>query len=284
MLYYLTELQRDGYIRSITTKDIPWSILKSAQKSGFITSAAQCEGHLIKPPSKLTMRPNESPPPLWAEGSLCGGFLTDRYSNEVFMPPNMSKREWKVWNSVITEWGTSRMQTASTTNRNNDPNWLWKLYQDNIVGTLDSIAAKHDVSIASVALRYLLQYHNVQTAIVSSRLSSEDQKTGARIGRRIAQYRQVFAFELDEADVEQLKYLELKEKALKKKEQVLTDHLSFEERYAEEGAWYGMEEDYERFLLRLEGNEEFEDTDEEVPDDDDDEYPEIDFDNKALWL
>ena len=151
------------------------------------------------------------------------------------------------------------------------------------MGTLESIAIKHDVSIASVALRYLLQYHNVQTAIVTSRLSSEDQKTGARIGRRIAQYRQVFAFELDEADIEQLEYLELKEKALKKKEQVLTDHVSFEERYAEEGAWYGMEEDYERFLLRLDGNEEFEETDQEETDDDS-EYPEIDFDNKALWL
>lgn len=67
--------------------------------------------------------------------------------------------------------------------------------------TLEDVALKHRVSLASVALRWALQLDHVASVVVACEVgeSSDD-----RPFDRPRQLRQVFRFELDEEDMERL--------------------------------------------------------------------------------
>ncbi len=114
---------------------------------------------------------------LLAYGTLGGGLISEQYlgqSEPGFISLNTaSLRKYK---NMVDAWGG------------------WSLFQE-LLSILKQIAAKHEVSIANVAVRYILEQPLVAGAIVGARLGiSEHLQDNAR----------VFNFTLDAADYKQL--------------------------------------------------------------------------------
>ena len=83
---------------------------------------------------------------------------------------------------------------------------MWKRYQDDVLDDcLGYIALKHQVSIASVALRWAIQETPRGSAVATCRLASAEDEEGRNrqlsLRSRPAQLREVFRFELDEEDI-----------------------------------------------------------------------------------
>jgi aryl-alcohol dehydrogenase-like predicted oxidoreductase len=110
---------------------------------------------------------------LLAYGSICGGFLSERYLGRtepsVYELDTLSLRKYK---RMIDLWGG------------------WKLFQELLL-TLNKIARKYNVSIANVAIRYILDKSTVAGVIVGTRLGIVD---------HIRNNIQTFRFSLDNSD------------------------------------------------------------------------------------
>lgn len=103
-------------------------------------------------------------------GTLAGGFLTEQWLGQPdpgFVFENRSLVKYRL---IIDEFGP------------------WSLFQS-LLATLQSVADKHRVSLASVATRWVLDQPQVGAAIV-----------GARYARHLPKTLQVFEFELDASD------------------------------------------------------------------------------------
>ena len=111
---------------------------------------------------------------LLAYGTICGGLMSERYLGRT-QPPSaaeldtLSLRKYK---QMMDAWRG------------------WNLFQE-LLSTLNRIARKHNVSIANVATRYILDKPAVAGVIIGARLGiSDNRKSNA----------QVFNFKLDESD------------------------------------------------------------------------------------
>ena len=268
VLDILNELQRQGYIRSIATKNIPSKILKSARRCGFAIDASQVEGNVLQPPLMSNEDSN-----VWLTSPLCGGFLSDKHIGKVVLPSmwEWSRSEQHKWRTTLYEWGQAQLfLQEGKRHQRVDHAWLWRQYQRDVLDPLVYISQKHGVSTASVALRWALQSDGaddrVGSVVVASKMV-EDQRTGRPFDRHV-RLREVFRFELDEEDMDQLKRIPVEKKP---EPQLLLDEASFEEKFKEQGQWENMEEEYEKFLQTQDR-------------DYDDSHSTIDFGNKALWL
>ncbi|MEW6736164.1 MAG: aldo/keto reductase, partial [Acidobacteriota bacterium] len=114
---------------------------------------------------------------LFAYGTLCGGLLSEKYlgqSEPSHLEINTaSLRKYK---QMIDVWGG------------------WNLFQD-LLYTLSTIAQKHSVSIANVAVRYILDCSAVAGVIIGTRLS---------IAQHIADNIRVFNLSLDNDDLAEI--------------------------------------------------------------------------------
>jgi aryl-alcohol dehydrogenase-like predicted oxidoreductase len=121
-----------------------------------------CEQHNIK---------------LFAYGSLCGGLLSEAYLGK--REPgrwDLSTASQRKYKQMIDAWGG------------------WSLFQK-LLETLNSIAQNHQVSIANVAVRYVLEQPAVGGVIVGARLG---------VSQHIQENARVFDFSLDQADYQTL--------------------------------------------------------------------------------
>ncbi|TVY50925.1 Flagellar radial spoke protein 5 [Lachnellula cervina] len=107
-------------------------------------------------------------------GSLCGGFLADKWLNEP--APNMFREDMtpshRKYYEIITIWGG------------------WKLLQ-RLLSALSSIGKKHNVSISNVATRWVLDHNYVAATIIGGRMG---------ISEHVEENTRVFAFRLDRED------------------------------------------------------------------------------------
>lgn len=112
---------------------------------------------------------------LLAYGTLCGGFLSERWLGQ----PEPAE---------IADWSKMKYK------RFIDVTGGWAAFQG-ILSAADAIAQKHDVSIANVATRWVLEHAAVAGVIV-----------GARLGERIhaEDNLRLFSFALDDADYARL--------------------------------------------------------------------------------
>jgi hypothetical protein len=203
---------------------------------------------------------------VWLTSPLCGGFLSDKHVGKVVLPPMW---EWSLsaqhqWRKTLSEWGKAQLLEEG---KRVDHAWLWRRYQQDVLDPLVYISQKHRVSIASVALRWALQSDadRVGSVVVASKMM-EDPRTGRPFDRHV-RLREVFRFELDEEDMEQLKRIPNEQE---EEPELLLDEASFEEKFLEQGQWESMEEEYQKFL--------------ETQDREYVSHAPIDFDNKSLWL
>jgi len=212
ILDVLNDMQREGYIRSITGLNFPSYSLEEIERNGFELDYNQITCNLLDPTSYTRDFLNQSKKEKRTvlSGALAGGLLTNRYSNVPNSYLNrsgepvssfMSKSElWHYNNSLIKSWGPYHRRERGS--RRGDES-TWQMFQSNAMKTMEDIAYKHHVSIASVILRWSIQLENVGSVVVGSSLNTNFDDDD-RPYTRPNDLRKVFSFILDEEDMERL--------------------------------------------------------------------------------
>jgi len=209
MIDYLIDLQREGWIRSIGIKGVGLPKLQQDIMTHFGGNIdfQQQEGNLLLPP----LSPDFSSSACRSfriDNSLASGLLTDNYSNKYWHSKNNVRNSHPVLTNdnehILNKWASQyqgRHTVSSSTSLA-----AWQLYQKKIVERLSWIALKHDVSMSTVALRWVLECSDVYTG--------DDTKDGSIVSSAVAdvnfdskylyqnpvEFRQVFRFQLDEED------------------------------------------------------------------------------------
>lgn len=145
-------------------------------ESGVQAVSNQVQFSLIdlRPTFKMAERCRKHKVKLLTYGSLCGGFLADKWVGrpapnlfDEYMTPSHRK-----YFEMITIWGG------------------WVLFQE-LLDILASIGRKHEVSVSSVAIRWVLDHDYVGAVIVGARMG---------ISEHIDENLKAFSFTLDVED------------------------------------------------------------------------------------
>jgi aryl-alcohol dehydrogenase-like predicted oxidoreductase len=156
----LAQLQQVGKIKHLGLTNFDTQHLKRIIEHGIPIVSNQVQYSLIdrRPEVHMVALCQERQVWLLTYGTLCGGFLSDKYLGQ----PEPSRWELetaslKKYKQMIDAWGG------------------WGLFQE-LLKTLKDIADKHAVSIANVATRYILDKPKVAGVIVGVRLGLSDHR------------------------------------------------------------------------------------------------------------
>ena len=176
-LHELKQLRDEGLIAEIGVTNFDAAHMRVALSDGIPILTNQVSFSLLdrRAAGPLSDLCRNTETRLLAYGTLCGGFLSDRWLGkpEPREIPDWSKMKYKRF-----------IDTAGG----------WESFQG-ILRAADGIARKHGVSISNVATRWVLDHAAVAGVIV-----------GARLGERIhaADNLQLFGFSMDQEDQESL--------------------------------------------------------------------------------
>ena len=172
---HLSKLRDDGKIKHLGLTNFDTEHMQRITARGFRVVSNQVQYSLIdrRPEVQMVQFCREHDISLLAYGTLCGGLLSEEYLGR----PEPERRELNTaslgkYKQMIDAWGG------------------WELFQE-LLATLKVIAGKHRVSVANVAVRYILDRPAVAGAIIGARLGVSD--------RREDNLR-VFDFDLDADD------------------------------------------------------------------------------------
>jgi len=175
-LEYLSKLRDENIIKHIGLTNFDTDRLQIIIDSGLQIVSNQIQYSIIdrRPEVKMVPFCKAHNVRLLAYGSLCGGLLSERYLGKIQEPSalDLDTLSLKKYKKMIDKWGG------------------WGLFQE-LLSTLNDIAQKHQVSIANVATRYILQKPAVAGAIIGVRLGISDHRKSNT---------QVFNFSLDKSD------------------------------------------------------------------------------------
>jgi len=175
-LKYLSKLRDENIIKHIGLTNFDTDRLQIIIDSGLQIVTNQIQYSIIdrRPEVKMVPFCKAHNVRLLAYGSLCGGLLSERYLGKIQEPSalDLDTLSLKKYKKMIDKWGG------------------WGLFQE-LLSTLNDIAQKHNVSIANVATRYILQKPAVAGAIIGVRLGISDHRKSNT---------QVFNFSLDKSD------------------------------------------------------------------------------------
>lgn len=178
-LSYLAQLRDEGKIRHLALTNFDTPRLKIITDSGIRVVSNQVQYSLIdrRPEVAMAQYCQEHKIGLLTYGTLCGGLLSERYLGQPEPGRGslntVSLRKYK---QMIDSWGG------------------WGLFQE-LLTAVKAVADKYQVSIANVAVRYILDRPAVAGVIVGARLG---------VAQHIADNARVFSFKLDEQDYQQL--------------------------------------------------------------------------------
>jgi aryl-alcohol dehydrogenase-like predicted oxidoreductase/enamine deaminase RidA (YjgF/YER057c/UK114 family) len=176
-LFWLQELRDEGLIRHLGLTNFDTAHLRMVLTSGIEVVSNQVSFSLLdrRAQGAMTDLCAELDVGLLAYGTLAGGLLTERFMGleEPAAMATWSQMKYKRFLDVAGGWGA---------------------FQE-LLRTLAGVAATHDVSIANVAARYILQQPAVAGVII-----------GARLGQRehIDDTLRLFGFSLDEEEMAQI--------------------------------------------------------------------------------
>jgi len=168
---WLKELQQAGKIELLSTTNFNTEKTREILDAGIELATTQVQYSLLDPrPEKAllglcaghNMR-------LLCYGTLAGGFLSERWLGKA-EPQSFNNRSLIKYKLMIDEIGG------------------WELFQS-LLQTLNRIATKHGVSIASVASQWVLNQQQVAAVII-----------GSRNAAHVDRYREVFALHMDDDD------------------------------------------------------------------------------------
>ncbi len=172
-LHELTRLRSEGLIAEIGVTNFDATHLQTALSDGIPLLTNQVSFSLVdrRAATQLANLCKQSNVKLLAYGTLCGGFLSERWLGqpEPQNIPDWSKMKYKRFIDITGGWDGFQ----------------------GILSAANRIARKHDVSIANVATRWVLDHPHVAGVIV-----------GARLGERvhIDDNLRLFSFSLDQDD------------------------------------------------------------------------------------
>ncbi len=176
-LKYLSDLRDEGKIKHIGLTNFDTERLQIMIDSDLQIVSNQVQYSIIDRRPEVKMIPFclENNISLLCYGSICGGLMSERYLGR--MRPStaeLNTLSLQKYKKMIDAWGG------------------WSLFQE-LLSTLKRIAQKHNVTIANVAARYILDKSAVAGVIIGVRLGIVDHRTSNT---------QVFNFILDKSDCE----------------------------------------------------------------------------------
>jgi aryl-alcohol dehydrogenase-like predicted oxidoreductase len=175
-LKHMADLQIAGKIKHLALTNFDTEHLQIILEHGIKIVSNQVQYSLIdrRPEVAMSAFCQQHGIKLFAYGSLCGGLFSEKY---VGQPEpgrwDLDTASLRKYKNMIDAWGG------------------WKLFQA-LLSTLQSIAQKHGVSIANVAVRSILDRPAVGGVIVGVRLG---------VAAHIADNARVFSFSLDNEDL-----------------------------------------------------------------------------------
>ena len=175
-LTHLAGLRDEGKIHRVALTNFDTQRLRDIDEHGIRVVSNQVQYSLIdrRPEVQMSEFCQEHRVWLLAYGAVCGGLLSEKYLGQ----PEPGRGQLNTaslgkYKQMIDAWGG------------------WELFQQ-LLATLNRIAGKHAVSIANVAVRYILDRPAVAGVIVGARLG---------VSEHIADNARVFGFELDQEDL-----------------------------------------------------------------------------------
>ncbi|MEO0562525.1 MAG: aldo/keto reductase [Chloroflexota bacterium] len=174
-LDHMTALRDAGKIRHLALTNFDTPNLKRIVDHGVRVVSNQVQYSIIDQRPSVAMEPygRAHDVKLLAYGTLAGGLLTDRFLNQPEPPERaLTTASLRKYKRMIDAWGG------------------WSLFQD-LLTALRNIGDAHNVSIANVAVRFVLEQPTVAGVIIGARLG---------VSEHIAVNARVFDFTLSEAD------------------------------------------------------------------------------------
>jgi len=178
-LEQLTELQEKGKIRHLGLTNFDTIRMEIMVDKGFklVTNQVQYSILDCRPEKKMVPFCKKNDMLLLSYGTLLGGFLSKKYlGSDEPTRADCDTQSLQKYKNMIDSWGG------------------WNLFQELLL-VLDKIATKHAVSIANVAVRFILDRPCVAGAIIGARLG---------IAEHISENLKTFGFSLDADDYSQI--------------------------------------------------------------------------------
>jgi len=174
-LRYMSELQSEGKIKHLALTNFDTEHLKIIVDSGIKIVSNQVQFSLVdrRPEVEMSQFCLEHDIKLLTYGTVCGGLLSEKYLGQPEpRGGDLKTASLRKYKNMVDTWGG------------------WSLFQE-LLQEIAQVAEKHGVSIANVAVRYILDKPAVAGVIVGARLGvSEHLEDNAR----------VFGLMLDEDD------------------------------------------------------------------------------------
>jgi len=165
-LHQLTRLRDEGKIRHVGLTNFDTERMEIMADNGFKLVTNQIQYSIIdqRPDVKMASFCKKHGISLLTYGTLCGGLLSEKYLGKTEPTrAELNTLSLQKYKNMINVWGG------------------WDLFQK-LLATLSEIAKKHHVSIANVAVRYILDKPQVAGVIVGTRLGlSEHKNDNARV-------------------------------------------------------------------------------------------------------
>jgi aryl-alcohol dehydrogenase-like predicted oxidoreductase len=178
-LHELSGLREAGAIRHLALTNFDTDHLRIVVEHGIRIVSNQVQYSLIDRRPERSMVPYCAQERIWllAYGTLCGGLLSDRFAGR--REPgrtDLNTASLRKYKQMIDAWSG------------------WDLFQE-LLSVLARIAAKHEVTIANVAVRYVLDQPRVAGAIIGARLG---------VAQHMVETTRVFGFQLDPVDLDDI--------------------------------------------------------------------------------
>ncbi|KAL3822740.1 hypothetical protein ACHAXA_001005 [Cyclostephanos tholiformis] len=190
----LFEIKREGLIRSISTKNFPPSLLRTCLECGFDVSSNDVFGNLM---NTNNLQFDNLGVSRLVSAPLGGGLFTNRYY-EIKKWEQLSPSGKKIFHTLLDS--CCKVQTTSEFDRSQ----AWQRYRA-IVDILTDLSFRYQVSVESIALRWLLQLNEGESISVGTSMGMDmrEEQGGKKFSRQ-RDLRQVFTFSLEEYDMKQL--------------------------------------------------------------------------------
>ncbi|GCL42527.1 aldo/keto reductase [Dolichospermum planctonicum] len=175
-LQYMVELQNAGKIKHLALTNFDTEHLQIITAAGIKIVSNQVQFSLVdrRPQVNMVNFCQEHDIKLFTYGTICGGLLSEKYLQKPEPKGSeINTTSLRKYKQMIDNWGG------------------WGLFQE-LLNTLKTIADKHQVSIANVAVNYILNQPAVGGVIVGARLG---------IAEHLSDNARVFSFNLDAEDI-----------------------------------------------------------------------------------
>ena len=175
-LKHLADLRDEGQIRHLALTNFDTERLRVIADHGIDVVSNQVQYSLVdrRPETRMAPFCHDHGITFLAYGTLLGGLLSEKYLGRAEpQRTELNTASLQKYKNMIDAWGG------------------WTLFQE-LLAVLKDIADKHQVSVANVGVRYVLDRPAVAGVIVGARLG---------VAQHLADNARVFGFALDDGDL-----------------------------------------------------------------------------------